>query len=329
MSDATGRALTLLSLLQSHRHWPASELAERMGVTVRTVRRDVERLRGLGYRVDSVPGVHGGYRLEAGAALPPLLLTDEEAVTIAIGLRMAATGRLRRGAESALSALAKLEQVLPKRLRRQVKALAPSGDGKGGELSSKVLTDLALACRDRERVRLTYRPPKGGNESRRVEPYALVPNGVDWYLVCWDLDRADWRTFRADRLTAMESLRVRFKPRPLTPERIDELIAVARTWGPSAETATAVAEMPFEAFKAAFGEWAHGAAPDGPDRTRWPVGGASARDIAYGLSWIPAGTAYRVDLAEADRAELRVLLRGMLEALDRPPGIAPPAARQG
>jgi predicted DNA-binding transcriptional regulator YafY len=320
MADTTARALTLLNLLQSHRHWPASELAERMGVHVRTVRRDVERLRDLGYRIDSAPGVLGGYRLEAGAALPPLLLTDEEAVTIAIGLRMAATGRLRRGAESALSVLAKLEQVLPPPLRRRVKALAPPlqrPPATGGEVSSEVLTDLALACRDRERVRLAYRRPNGDQEPRRVEPHTLVPVGGDWYLVCWDLDRRDWRTYRVDRLTGLEPLRVGFAARPLSAERIDELVAVARTWGPRAEDATAVIDMPFERFQAEFGDWAQGAAPDGPDRTRWPVGGASARDIAYGLSWIPAGTAYRVELAEPERSELRTLLHGMLAALDR------------
>jgi len=319
MSDPTARALALLNLLQSHRHWPASALAERLGVTVRTVRRDVERLRDLGYRIDSAPGVLGGYRLEAGASMPPLLLSDDEAVTIAIGLRMAATGRLRRGAESALSALAKLEQVLPAPLRRRVKALAPTvqRNGDGTEVSAEVLTDLALACRDRERVRLTYLPSSGDPEPRRVEPYTLVPVGPDWYLVCWDLDRADWRTFRVDRLTAVESLRVGCSPRPMPPERIDELVAVARTWGPRSEDAAAVVDLPIDRFRAELGEWAQGATVVGPDRTRWPVGGASARDIAYGLSWIPAGTPYRVELAEPERAELRSMLRAMLDALDR------------
>ncbi|WP_035702436.1 helix-turn-helix transcriptional regulator, partial [Glycomyces tenuis] len=258
--------------------------------------------------------------LEAGASLPPLLLSDEEAVAFAIGLRMVAAGRLRRGAESALSALAKLEQVLPSRLRRRVKAMAPDarrtspGDG---EFSSSVLTDLALACRDRERVRIGYEPAEGKRQERRVEPSALVPSGRDWYLVCWDVDRADWRTFRVDRITGVERLRVRFAPRSLPPERVDELVAVARTWGPRTEEAAAVVELPIERFRAVFGEWAQGATAEGPERTRWPVGGASARDIAYGLSWIPAEADYRVELAESDRAELRVLLEGMLEALDR------------
>jgi predicted DNA-binding transcriptional regulator YafY len=319
MPDTTGRALMLLNLLQSHRHWSAPELAQRLAVTVRTVRRDVERLRELGYRIDSTAGVHGGYRLAAGASLPPLLLSDEEAVTIAIGLRLVAAGRLHRGAEFALSVLAKLEQVLPKRLRRRVSALAPAlqhTPGNGG-VSSTVLTDLALACRDRERVRLAYMPAEGARQERRVEPHSLVPIDGDWYLVCWDLDRGDWRTFRVDRLAAVDPLRVRFAPRTLPTGRVDDLIAVARTWGPRTRNVVAVVDMPIERFRAAFGEWARGAEADGPDRTRWPVGGSSARDIAYGLSWLPAGTSYRVELADADRDKLRGMLQHMLKALDR------------
>jgi predicted DNA-binding transcriptional regulator YafY len=319
MPDPTARALTLLDLLQSHRHRPASELAERMGVTVRTVRRDIERLRDLGYRVDAAPGVLGGYRLEAGAALPPLVLSDEEAVAIAIGLRTVATGRLRRGAESALSALAKLEQVLPAPLRRRVKAHAPTfhRTPSGTEISSQVLTDLALACRDSERVRLTYRPPAGDPQPRRVEPAALAPLGPDWYLVCWDLGRDDWRTFRVDRIPGVEPLRVRFRPRPLPPEQVDEMIAVARTWGPRTEDAAVVVDLPIEEFHARFGAWAQGATEAGPGRTRWPIAAASARDLAYGLSWLPPETPYRVEVPEPERAELKAMLSRMLDALDR------------
>src|SRR6187431_2767046 len=148
MSDTTTRALSLLSLLQTHRHWAGAELAERLGVTERTVRRDVERLRDL------------GYRLEAGSAVPPLLLTDEEAVAIAIGLRVAASQHLIGGPETTLTALAKLEQVLPAALRRRVNALAdavqPTGIRSGAAVSGEVLGELALACRDHERVRFSY-----------------------------------------------------------------------------------------------------------------------------------------------------------------------------
>lgn len=317
MSDTTGRALTLLNLLQTHRHWSAPELAERLGVTVRTVRRDMERLRELGYRIEATAGVHGGYRLEAGSSLPPLLLSDEEAVTIAIGLRLVASGRLRRGAEFALSVIAKLDQVLPPRLRGRVRALGPDRDAGTGGVSPEVLTDLALACRDRERVRLDYAPREGEVRERRVEPHSLAPVGGNWYLVCWDLDRADWRTFRLDRVRAATPLRVGFAPRELSAAQVDELVAVARTWGPQTRDAVAVVDLPLTEFKAAFGAWASGAEADGPERTRWPVGATSARDIAYGLSWLPAGTLHRVELDDAARDELRESLRGMLAALDR------------
>nr|WP_255673077.1 WYL domain-containing protein [Glycomyces amatae] len=309
----------MLNLLQSHRHRPAPELARRLGVTVRTVRRDVGRLRGLGYRIDSAPGSFGGYRLEAGAALPPLLLSDEEAVAIAIGLRLVAAGRLSRGAEFALSVLAKLEAVLPARLRRRVKAVGPQLGPEAGRdgASTEVLVDLALACRDRERVRLRYRPDGGREQERRVEPHALVPAGGDWYLVCWDLDRADWRTFGAARLAGVEHLRVGFAPRALSPRRVEGFVAVARTWGPRVQEAAAIVEMPLAAFQDALGEWARGATAAGPGRTRWPVGGSSARDVAYGLSWLPAGTPYRLEMPDAERAELRALLARTADALDR------------
>src|SRR5690349_11784816 len=150
MSDTTSRALALLNLLQTHRHWPGTELASRLGVTERTVRRDVDRLRELGYRVESSPGAAGGYRLEAGSAVPPLLLTDDEAVTMAIGLRIVATQQLAGGADLTLTALAKLEQVLPAELRRRVNALAasvqPTPARSGPTISPVVLGELALAA---------------------------------------------------------------------------------------------------------------------------------------------------------------------------------------
>ena len=222
------RALSLLNLLQTHRHWPGTELAERLGVTERTVRRDVERLRELGYRIESTPGVAGGYRLEAGSAVPPLLLTDEEAVAMAIGLRVAAAQRLVGGAETALTALAKLEQVLPAPLRRRVTALAdavqPTGIRTGEAVSTEVLGELALACRDHERVRFTYTAASGEVSRRRVEPYTLAPADRHWYLLCWDIERDDWRTFRVDRVGGIEHTRVLFEPRALTPEQIEEFI---------------------------------------------------------------------------------------------------------
>lgn len=319
MSDTTTRALALLNLLQTHRHWPGSELADRLGVTERTVRRDVERLRELGYRIASVPGLAGGYRLEAGSALPPLLLTDDEAVAIAIGLRVAAAQRLVSGPEKTVTALAKLEKVLPAPLRRRVSALVdamqPAGIRAGVAVSSEVLGELALACRDRERVRFSYTSATGAVTHRRVEPHALAPAERHWYLLCWDLDKDDWRTFRVDRLEGVEHTRVLFTPRPLTSEEVEEFIFVARSWGRQSVEADAVMELPYDEMRDHFGQWGQGAEPVGDDKTRWPVGGADFRETMYGLSWIPAGVEYTTDLAEPARSELRETLERMLRAV--------------
>lgn len=320
MSDTTSRALALLNLLQTHQHWPGAELASRLGVTERTVRRDVERLRELGYRIESVPGVAGGYRLEAGTALPPLLLTDDEAVAMAIGLRVAASQRLVSGPETTVTALAKLEKVLPSRLRRRVSALAttvqPTGIRAGAPVSSDVLGELALACRDHERVRFTYTAASGAVTRRLVEPHTLAPADRHWYLLCWDLDKDDWRTFRVDRLEGVEHTRRLFTPRPLSAEEIEQFILVARFWQRQPVEAEVVMELPHDQMRKHFGQWGQGAEPDGPERTRWPVGGADFRETMYGMSWIPAGVEYTTDLAEPARSELRETLERMLRALD-------------
>ncbi|GEP48838.1 YafY family transcriptional regulator [Microbacterium saccharophilum] len=325
MSDTTSRALSLLNLLQTHRHWPGSELADRLGVTERTVRRDVERLRELGYRIESSPGAAGGYRLEAGSALPPLLLTDDEAVAMAIGLRVAASQRLVSGPETTLTALAKLEQVLPAPLRRRVTALAealqPAGLNAGAAVSGEVLGELALACRDHERVRFTYTSAAGEVTRRRVEPHALAPADRHWYLLCWDLDKVHWRTFRVDRLADVEHTRVLFAPKPLTAEEIEEFVLVARSWVRQAVEADAVMELPIDEMRAYFGQWGQGAEPEDESHTRWPVGGSDFRETMYGLTWIPAGVEYALDLAEPARGELREALERMLRALDAPPPV--------
>jgi predicted DNA-binding transcriptional regulator YafY len=328
MSETTARALSLLNLLQTHRHWSGPELAERLGVTERTVRRDVERLRDLGYRIESTPGAAGGYRLEAGRAVPPLLLTDDEAVAIAIGLRVAAAQRLVGGPETTLTALAKLEQVLPAPLRRRVNALAdavqPTGVRSGAAVSTQVLSELALACRDHERVQFTYTAASGEVTRRRVEPAVLAPAQRNWYLLCWDLDKDAWRTFRVDRLADVEHTTVRFAPKPLTPEEIEEFILVARSWVRTAVETDVVMDLPIEEMRAAFGQWAQGAEPEGEGRTRWPVGGRDFRETMYGMTYIPPGVEYVTDLAEPARSELREVLERMLQALDA----APPPSRQ-
>ena len=309
----------MLNLLQTHRHWPGPELADRLGVTERTVRRDIERLRELGYRIESTPGAAGGYRLEAGAAMPPLLLTDEEAVAMAIGLRIAAAQRLVDGAQTTLTALAKLEQVLPAPLRRRVNALAdavqPIGIRTGAAVSPEVLGELALACRDHERVRFSYTTASGETSLRKVEPYALAPADRHWYLVCWDVERDDWRTFRIDRLSDVEHTRARFEPRPVSPEEVAERVHAARSWGRRAGEVFAVMELPLEKMLEYFGPWGKGAEAVDPSHTRWAVGGGNVRETMGGLSWIPAGVEYTTNLAEPERTELQEILGRMLRAL--------------
>jgi predicted DNA-binding transcriptional regulator YafY len=218
MLETSARLLRLLSLLQMPREWTGSELAGRLEVSGRTVRNDVERLRSLGYPVHATRGAVGGYRLGAGAAMPPLLLDDEEAVAVAVGLRTAATGTIAGIEETALRALAKLEQVLPSRLRHRVNTLQTAmvrvpADHPGPTVDATTLTAIAAACRSHERLRFGYRG-HGGEESVRVtEPHRLVNWGRRWYLVAWDVDRADWRTFRVDRLEPKIPTGPRFTPR--------------------------------------------------------------------------------------------------------------------
>jgi predicted DNA-binding transcriptional regulator YafY len=211
--------LRLLSLLQTHRYWPGPELAGRLEVSERTLRRDVDRLRELGYPVRASRGVAGGYQLQSGSAMPPLLLDDEEAVAIAVGLRTAATGALEGIEETSVQALTKVIQVMPPRLRRRVDALrsytVAAGPGRGPTVEAAALTTIAQACRDDERLRFGYTRRDGAQATRLVEPHRLVSLGRRWYLVAWDIERHDWRTFRVDRLTEPASTGARFRPREL------------------------------------------------------------------------------------------------------------------
>jgi predicted DNA-binding transcriptional regulator YafY len=223
MLETSARLLRLLSLLQSRREWTGPELAQRLEVSERTVRNDVERLRALGYPVLANRGSVGGYRLGAGAQLPPLLLDDEEAVATVLGLR-AATG-LSGVEEVSLRALAKVERVLPPRLRRRVAALSEFAlrvpdDTPAPQVDAEVLTTLASSCRDAERLRFDYRTHRGGESRREVEPYRLIAWGRRWYLLAWDVERGDWRTFRVDRITPRVPTGPRFVPRPLPAEDI-------------------------------------------------------------------------------------------------------------
>ncbi|MFE5670201.1 helix-turn-helix transcriptional regulator [Agromyces sp. NPDC056523] len=305
MAATTTRTLELLSLLQSHRHWTARELVGRLDVSERTLRRDVERLRELGYSIESTRGVAGGYRLEAGTGLPPLLLTDDEGVAIAVGLRSQAAAGLRGAEHTTLSALAKIEQVLPPALRRRIEALqavatpaAPSGSATGPapSVDSDLLGLLALCCRDSERIRMRYTDASGAPSARSIEPHRLVPLGRRWYLLAWDRDRDDWRTFRLDRIADVFPTRVRFEPRPLSDEDALERVQRAVRWRDRGMTARIVVDLPLEEFRARLGWWARDAVAtaDGAG-TEWPIEGESVQAVAAALLWVPEGVGCRVE----------------------------------
>ncbi|MEJ2860619.1 WYL domain-containing protein [Actinomycetospora sp. OC33-EN07] len=207
MHETSARLLALLSLLQARRDWPGGLLAERLEVSPRTVRRDVDRLRELGYPIAATKGPDGGYRLDAGSDLPPLLFDDEQAVALAVGLRIAAASGV--GVEEAAArALGTVRQVMPARLRHRIDGLEVTAMGGATTVDPAVLTAVGDAVRAREVLRFGY-----GSDLRRAEPHHLVTRGGRWYLVAWDLDRADWRTFRVDRIAPRTPTGPRFAPR--------------------------------------------------------------------------------------------------------------------
>lgn len=216
VESTTERVLRVLALLQSRPSWTAVELAEELGVTDRSVRRDVDRLRALGYPVRATPGVGGGYQLGAGTRLPPLLLHDDEAIATAVSLRLASGSTIAGAAEAALRALAKLDQVMPPRLREEVRAIYGATEtvvGAGTEIDADTLLALARACRDATRVRFRYTTRQEVDDERTVEPVRMVATGQRWYLMAWDVDRDDWRTFRLDRMRDVAPTTWRFRPR--------------------------------------------------------------------------------------------------------------------
>ncbi|MGA2101284.1 MAG: YafY family protein [Candidatus Sulfotelmatobacter sp.] len=216
MLQTSARLLRLLSLFQAQRYWSGMELSQRLEVTARTLRRDVDRLRSLGYPVHSTSGIAGGYQLGAGATLPPLLLEDDEAVAVTLGLRTAASGGVSGLEEASVRALLKLEQVLPPHLRHRVAALnrfiVPL-ESREPTVDAKLLSAIAGACRDHEGIRFQYHNRTGAPSARVVEPHRLVHTGYRWYLVAWDLGRKDWRTFRIDRIEGKPKTSTRFQPR--------------------------------------------------------------------------------------------------------------------
>jgi predicted DNA-binding transcriptional regulator YafY len=218
VKETSARLLRLLTLLQTRREWSGQDLADQLGVSTRTVRRDIDKLRALDYPVDAVKGIAGGYRLGKGAQLPPLQLDDGEAVAAAIALRTAAGSGVTGVGEASLRALVKLEQVLPSRLRHRVDAMRVAmvrTPGTAPTVEVDVLIATAAACRDRQRLRFDYQGHGGAERVRVTEPHELVIWGRRWYLVAWDVERADWRTFRVDRMRPRTPTGPRFTAREL------------------------------------------------------------------------------------------------------------------
>jgi predicted DNA-binding transcriptional regulator YafY len=320
MLPTSARLLRLLSLLQSRRDWTGPELARRLDVTVRTVRNDVDRLRELGYPVDATPGRAGGYRLGVGASMPPLLLDDEEAVAVAVGLRSAAGGTVAGIAESSVRALAKLEHVLPSRLRHRVGALAAATVAvptDGPTVDPAVLIAIAAAVRDHQRLRFDYTTHDGTAARREVEPHRLAATGRRWYLVAWDVDRGDWRTFRVDRLSPRVPTGPRFVPRD--PPDGDVAGYVARGIGAAIwrHQARVRLHAPAAEITARIGPAVGTVAAEGPATCVLSTGADTLPVLSRYLGWLD------VDFDVLDPPELRDHLRALGERYLRaagPPG---------
>ncbi|SDG42524.1 Predicted DNA-binding transcriptional regulator YafY, contains an HTH and WYL domains [Sinosporangium album] len=258
MADSVARLLTLLSLLQSPRERPGSELADRLGVTDRTVRRDIDRLRGLGYPIEATLGTLGGYRLAAGQAMPPLLLDDEEAVAVAVGIRAAAGMAVDGLGEASARALTKLTQVLPARLRQRVSVLAAATMpviGDDPQVDVDVLTALAGAIARMEKVRFEYRSADGTETRRLADPVGLVAHRRRWYLVAFDDDRREWRTYRVDRVSEPRPTGMRASPPELPADSPADYVAGRRSdWGTVVHQVEVTFDAPLSAVVGRLGD---------------------------------------------------------------------------
>lgn len=288
MLGSSARLLRLLSLFQGRRYWSGADLAERLQITSRTVRRDVDKLRELGYPIHSTSGAEGGYQLGAGTTMPPLLLDDEEAVAVALGLRYAATGAVEGVEEASVRALAKIEQILPPRLARRLTALQHvlvTSEWERSAVDARTLSTIASACRDQEALRFRYSNHTGDSSTRSVEPYRLVHTGRRWYLVAWDVERADWRTFRVDRMEKRVTTGARFAPRE--PPSKDLFAYVSRGWWQASPCRARIrimasAEVAAQRVEPYFGL----IEPIDEQSCYFDVGGSTFEGIAMHLAWI-------------------------------------------
>lgn len=255
MAATTARLLRLLALLQARSVWSSQELADELGITTRSVRRDVDRLRDLGYPVRASRGVGGGYQLGAGRALPPLLLDEREAVAVALALRLAANGTVAGIGEAAVRTMVKLDQVLPSTARAQVAAVhqATTTLGRPREtVDPDALMTISRAIRDHVQVRCDYQAKGGEQTQRRIEPYDLVVTGNRWYLVAFDLDRDDWRSFRLDRMSHVAASTFGFRPREQPDPATYIRQATTQRW---AQRAWLLVHEPADGVRDRVGNW--------------------------------------------------------------------------
>ncbi|MGC0362765.1 putative DNA-binding transcriptional regulator YafY [Rhodococcus sp. 27YEA15] len=302
MLETSARLLRLLSLLQTRKDWSGAELADKLAITPRTVRRDVDRLRELGYPVDATVGVGGGYRLGAGAEMPPLQLDDEEVLAVALSLQSGATGSVVGIGDASLRALSKLRQIMPSRLRHRLESLqidvvqrAPADSA----VDAGVLSAIASVCHRHERLRFDYSTHDGTASRREVEPYRLVRSGVRWYLVAWDLSREDWRSFRVDRLEPKIPTGPRFLPRDLPPGGAAEFVSRGVTRLRTSTQATILLHAPIEQIAPMMSERWGTIESAGDDRCVIVLSGTTLRSIAQ---WIRV---FDVDFTVVDPPELR------------------------
>ncbi|QUQ65817.1 helix-turn-helix transcriptional regulator [Kutzneria sp. CA-103260] len=313
MASPSGRLLRLLSVLSTRPSWTNRELAERLEVTERTVRRDVARLRDLGYGIESDAGPWGGYRLAAGSAMPPLNLDDDEALAVAVALREAALRAVLGSDQAALSALFKLQRLLPRRVADRLSQFAGAfvytPQGTPDPVSATVLLELASACRHQQRLRLAYRDRDGRHTTREVDPFRLVRTANRWYLVALHVDRGEWRTFRADRV--VEAHRTGAAARIADPPDAARLVADMLT---SHYPVYATVVLPVPLAEAQWlippGSGVH--EPDG-DNTRVSLGGVDLDDLADRL--LRLATPLTVLAPDDLRETLRRRVLAQLDAL--------------
>lgn len=326
VSTTSSRLLELLALLQARRDWPGAELAERLGVSGRTIRRDVERLRQLGYPVRSLTGPAGGYGLRAGTAMPPLLLDEDEAIAIAVGLGTAARASVSGIEETSIRALVKLEQVLPEHLRRRVAALGAAtvaAPVDGPLVDPGHLTVIAATCRDRECLRFAYTRRDGAGSRREVEPHSLVNLGRRWYLVAWDRGRGDWRTFRVDRLERPGATGVRFAPRQLPAPDPSAFVERSISASPSRYEARVTVHAPAAEMAGRFPPYWGSFEPLGPDRCEYRARDDDLGWLAMRVSQL--GVEFEVHEPPGLVEHLEQLARRLLRATgaERPGGDLP------